>query len=295
MNNKIRCASSIVKIEHKNNPSFFNQWLVGFTDGDGTFTIDRLENGKKWILVFKISQKSNNGQLLYYIKSMQGVGQVIESKDGNQSYRIRNKEYIKRIIFPIFDSFPLRTVKYFDYMQVKQAYDIQTPLESSPKTKEEINIQMEEIYKLIKNGPEIDYKSPVWKAIDCKNITSKHISIISKPWLIGFWEAEGSFYIVKKEEGRYVHGIGITQKTDIQILEIIRQIFDSKAKVKDRKPKQDFYSWDSTSKVCCNKVKIYFKDNFIGRISQKFAIWGKSISYQGDDLIESRNLLRKLN
>jgi hypothetical protein len=95
-------------------------------------------------------------------------------------------------------------------------------LESSPKTKEEINIQMEEIYKLIKNGPEIDYKSPVWKAIDCKNITSKHISIISKPWLIGFWEAEGSFYIVKKEEGRYVHGIGITQKTDIQILEIIR-------------------------------------------------------------------------
>lgn len=294
LSNKIRCASSIVKIEHKNNPSFFNQWLVGFTDGDGTFIIDRQENGKKWILVFKISQKSNNGQLLYYIKSMQGVGQVTESKDGNWSYRIRNKEYIKKIIFPIFDSFPLRTVKYFDYMQVKQAYDILTPLDTSLKIKEEINIQMEEIYKHIKNGPEVDYKSPVWKDIDCNNITSKHIPIISKPWLIGFWEAEGSFYIVKKEEGRYVHGIGLIQKTDRQIIEIIRQIFDSKAKVKDIKPKQDFYSWDSTSKVCCNKVKIYFTGYFIGRISYKFAIWGKSISYQGEDLIESINLLKKL-
>lgn len=64
------CVSSIIKTEHKNYPFFFYQWLVGFTDGDGTFTLDRLENGKKWVIVFKISQKSNNGQLLYYIKNM---------------------------------------------------------------------------------------------------------------------------------------------------------------------------------------------------------------------------------
>lgn len=307
MSNKIRNVSSVVKTEHKNNPFFFYQWLVGFTDGDGTFTIDRLENGKKWIIVFKISQKSNNGQLLYYIKSMQGVGHVTESKDGNWSYIVRNREQIKKIIFPIFDSFPLLTVKYYDYIQVKQAYDILTSYDENAlqgkekKTIEERNRKMEKIYKLLKNGPSANYKSPVWKDIECTLSGSpafkKGIPIITKPWLIGFWEAEGSFYIVKKEEGKYTHGLGITQKTDKQILEIIRQIFDSKAKVKDRTSsgdKQDFYSWDSTSKDSCNLALKYFEGYFIGKISQKFAIWRKSINYQGKDIIKSKNLLKKL-
>lgn len=221
---------------------------------------------------------------------MQGIGQVTESKNGIWSYRVRNKEQIKRVIFPIFDSFTLLTVKYYDYIQIKQAYDILT----SHNSKEEINRKMEEINLHLKNGPDPNYKSPIWKDIDCNNITSKHIPFISKHWLIGFWEAEGSFYIVKKEEGRYAHGMGLTQKTDRQILEIIRQIFDSKAKVKDRKPKQDFYSWDSIGNNGCNLAIKYFDGYFIGRTSQKFAIWKKSIYYIGNDIIESRNLLKKL-
>jgi hypothetical protein len=48
--------------------NWFNEWLVGLTDGDGTFTIDRQKNGKKWGLVFKVSQKKTNAQVLYYIK-----------------------------------------------------------------------------------------------------------------------------------------------------------------------------------------------------------------------------------
>jgi hypothetical protein len=48
----------IIKTDHYKNPHLFYQWLVGFTDGDGTFTIDRQCNGKIWNLVYKISQKS---------------------------------------------------------------------------------------------------------------------------------------------------------------------------------------------------------------------------------------------
>ena len=46
----------------------FCQWFVGVIDGDGTFTIDRQNNGKKWGLVLKLSQKFTNARLLYYIK-----------------------------------------------------------------------------------------------------------------------------------------------------------------------------------------------------------------------------------
>jgi hypothetical protein len=67
---------------------------VGFTDGDGTFTIDRQKNGKKWSLVFKLSQKKNNAQLLYFIKNRLGFGHISKPKDGNWSLRIRDTQHI---------------------------------------------------------------------------------------------------------------------------------------------------------------------------------------------------------
>jgi len=37
------------------NKELFSQWLVGFTDGDGTFSVAR-QNGT-WSLIFKLGQK----------------------------------------------------------------------------------------------------------------------------------------------------------------------------------------------------------------------------------------------
>jgi hypothetical protein len=39
--------------------------------------------------------------------------------------------------------------------------------------------------------------------------------------VVGFIEAEGSFYIVKKSATRYCHGFGVTQKLDKKVLEEI--------------------------------------------------------------------------
>jgi len=82
---------------HKHNSKFFNsqwfeQWLVGFIDGNGIFTIDRLNKGEKWVLVFKISQHHTNAQILYYIKSQLLVGHIRKSKDGNWSFRICDRK-----------------------------------------------------------------------------------------------------------------------------------------------------------------------------------------------------------
>ena len=48
------------------NKIWFNQWLVGITDGDGTFSINYSNN--KWGLSYKIAQSRYNLRLLYYIK-----------------------------------------------------------------------------------------------------------------------------------------------------------------------------------------------------------------------------------
>jgi hypothetical protein len=78
---------------------------------------------------------------------------------------------------------------------------------------------MENLFKLLKKGPTSSYIAPIWtghmireEAVAYKN------SLLY--WLVGFWEVEGSFYIIEKEaeaeagNDRYVHGIGLTQKED---------------------------------------------------------------------------------
>jgi hypothetical protein len=59
------------------NINFYN-WLVGFIDGDGCFTIDRQnkKDGLKWNLVFKITQSKINAQLIYFIKKNLGIGHI---------------------------------------------------------------------------------------------------------------------------------------------------------------------------------------------------------------------------
>ena len=68
---------------------------------------------------------------------------------------------------------------------------------------------------LIKKVPSLDYVSPAWGIVN--NIvsnTNEAKTVMSKAWLIGFTEAEGSFYLVNKSKDRIVHGFEITQKLD---------------------------------------------------------------------------------
>jgi len=60
--------------ENKNNKIWFEQWLVGITDGDGTFQIAHC-NGK-WNLVYKISLSRYNLRALFYIKKQLNIGSI---------------------------------------------------------------------------------------------------------------------------------------------------------------------------------------------------------------------------
>ena len=52
----------------KNEKEWFERWLVGITDGEGTFGFYK-QNGK-WILVYKIALSRYNLRCLYYIKCL---------------------------------------------------------------------------------------------------------------------------------------------------------------------------------------------------------------------------------
>lgn len=252
----------------------FNNWLVGFVDGDGCFTIDRQKNGEKWNIVFKISQSKTNAQLIYKIKKELKKGRVTSDNE-SVTYRVRKRKDLIKTIQPLFEKFPLRTQKYYDLLLIKQALNI---LES-PKPINLKNEEMNEIYEKLQNNRHKSKELPL-------------LETINTDWLVGFWEAEGSFYITVKEGERLCHGLGITQKKDSYLQNLIRYKLESKAKVKYNK--NEFYSWDSTSKKVIAKAIKLFEGKFKGRKSLIFTIWKRSLNYKGQRLKKAQELIRKL-
>jgi len=85
--------------------------------------------------------------------------------------------------------------------------------------------------------------------------------IMSKEWIIGFIEAEGSFFITKKGKNsqnkvRYEHGFSITQKYDPIVLDSIRRILHIRTKIRFRE-KHNFYILDTTHKRSLQNIIDY--------------------------------------
>lgn len=266
----------------------FEKWLVGVTDGDGTFSIARQNN--KWSLAFKITQSRYNLRLLYYIKKQLGVGSITKDNTKAQFF-IRDRKKLNQIIFPIFDKYPLLTSKMFNYDRFKQAYYI---LENHNLTKDEKD---KKLFILKDKIIPQNYIAPVWsKACLPLNSVNDINNVITKPWLVGFIEAEGSFYLVSKDSTRIVHGFGLTQKLDSIVLEAIGLTLHIPIKVKF-KSNYNHYILDTTNSRAIENIINYFKNTMKGIKSAEYRVWARSyVKYKGNfsKLSDIRNFIRKL-
>jgi hypothetical protein len=246
--------------------NWFNQWLVGIVDGDGSFTFTGT-NGK-WTLEFKVGQSSYNLRLLHYIKSMLGVGSVYVPKNGRTArYRLRNVEHIVLYLIPIFEKYPLLTSKYYNYDLFKRAALILYDKSLSAKEKDEKLQNLKKINTIPNN-----YISPRWAIL--KNVVSSRADaslVMSKPWLIGFTEAEGSFFIGKKGGNRYVHYFVITQKLDFIVLQAISYILN----IPLNQHKTYIAVETSKSSRIANIIN-YYTNTMKGMKSLEFRIWSRS-------------------
>lgn len=253
----------------KNTMDWFYQWFVGVVDGDGSFTIT-CSNGK-WSLYFKIGQSTYNLRLLHYIKSKLGVGSVYVDPDNNMaSYRLRRVDHIVKYLLPIFDSNPLLTSKYYNYNLFKQAALI---LNDNSISNEEKNQRLVGIKALFSNIP-AGYISPAWRGVNSKvtNIADAQ-SVISKPWIVGFTEAEGSFYLYLKGPKQLNHGFTITQKLDKIVLESIGFIFGIKVSVKNT-----HFSLSTGSGQILPFIINYYANTMKGMKALEYRIWSRSFN-----------------
>ena len=274
----------------KNSTNFY-EWLVGITDGDGTFYFNRNKKGV-WGFTFKIGQSTYNLRVLYYIKSMLGVGSVSvpNSNDNVAEFRVRDIQLIIQHVLPIFDNYPLLTSKHFNYSIFREAILIMGNPSLSKEVKDDL------INKLKSKSLGTDYVSPAWHIIDNSvNSNKDALKVVSKNWLIGFTEAEGSFYIVKKGVQRLVHAFEITQKKDIIVLEAIAKILQGdKGKVTK---KNTYNTIIFTGSKDIQFIVKYFHKTMKGMKALEYRIWARSFATPNKDfeyLMKIRNTMRNI-
>ena len=275
---------AINKITLIENKEIFNQWLVGFTDGDGTFSVSISNN--KVTFIYQIGQSIYNLRVLNFIKKQLGVGSIYIDKERSMAYyKIRDLKNIESVIFPIFDKYSLLTSKQFNYLKFKQAFEI---------TKHSCIGDKNNLIKELWNSkcPD-DYISPAWDLVGF-NVTDveKASKVLNKSWLIGFTEAEGSFYLVAKSENRLVHAFEITQKLCASqqiVLIAIKFILGIKTNVSFNKAGN--FSLVTTNSRAIENIIDYYKNTMKGMKSFEYRIWSRSYyKYKGN--FNALNIIR---
>lgn len=196
------------------------------------------------------------------------MGIVYVPKNGRTArYRLRNVEHIIIYLIPILDKYPLLTTKYYNYELFKKAALILHNKNLTGKEKDAL------LNRLKKNSSmPNDYISPRWKIINNIISSRREASLVmSKPWLVGFTEAERSFFIGKKGNNRYVHYFVITQKLDRIVLIAISYILD----IPFYKHKTYFAVETSKSSRIINIIN-YYTNTMKGMKALEFRIWRRS-------------------
>ena len=124
------------------------------------------------------------------------------------------------------------------------------------------------------------------------NNTNEAKLVISKYWLIGFTEDEGSFYLVSKTSTRIVHAFEITQKLDVIVLKAISLILGVNV-VK----KNTYNAVITTNSRAIENIMSYFCNCFKGMKGVEFRIWARSyVKHKGkyEKLSKIRKLVRNL-
>lgn len=166
------------------NPEFL-QWFVGFTDAEGSFTMNSdLKKDKCTIasfsFMFKIGLHKDDEKVLRDIKDRLRIGGVRIYKD-ECIFSVTDKKGIALLI-DIFDKYNLNTSKYLDYLDFKKAFHFYS------NRSEDLNPYMvkDTILPLKNkmNNSRINFDRPNNSEI-----------VITKSWLLGFVEGDGSFFL----------------------------------------------------------------------------------------------------
>jgi LAGLIDADG endonuclease len=161
----------------------FLNWFVGFTDGEGNFTIGVNKNNVSF--TFNIEVHIDDIQSLEEIKKNLKVGYIMKLKTKNNvRYTVKKLDHIKNVIIPIFSKYNLCTIKALSFEKFRAAFNI--------KGTDRARLTQEQYSAILK------LKAGMNKGLDPKSPEVKNFYkdanrrlCINAYWLLGFIEGEG--------------------------------------------------------------------------------------------------------
>jgi hypothetical protein len=266
--NSYKCQEILAQIpSHQRlnvgHPDGFANWLAGFTDGDGCFWFGITQKGS-WDFVFKISQSNYNLKLLGYLKKKLHCGSVISAGKNMSQYCLRHPYLLYFFLIPLIDSSYLLTrSKAWDYLCFKEALSVYWDSFLSIDERNRCLVLIKEKQKKI---PETF----------CPDFFSEKNRVLPKGWVLGFTEAEGSFYLVQKTQMRIVHGIGWSQKFEKELLECLGLTLKIHAKVKKHSKYNQVWILESTASASVEFCIKYFEKKMKGMKAMEIRKWARS-------------------
>lgn len=309
-------------------PDRFAEWLVGLTEGDGCFSVAKQKNS--WILQFKIALHKTDIKTLIYVKKNLQCGKIgwANSERTMIQFCIRDHKHLFKSVFPIFDAYPLITNKGHDYNIIRQIADL-LDLEPAQRDEKKIEGLAYELLQLRRQRKKMTKESliirldhtnlkrycdalgvsmhwaqqhcnqPILKGSDGFNMLCHRASKdVGLSWIIGFFEADGSFYVTQKDPktGRYCSGFEMSQNTPF-VLEVLKRKLRIPSRVKERLPietKRYFYQLDNTNARVNQYMKKLCSGQFVGLKSLQYRIWSRSLGSESKRLQKIHDLLKKL-
>lgn len=194
-----------------NNEEFF-KWFSGFSDAEASFSIiPKLKSGNiisSFSFMFSIRLHIDDINVLNFIHKLLGIGNVRISGSKECVFSVTDKEGIKKII-NIFDKFNLNTTKYLDYLDFKKAFNLYIERTSLSDV-------------LIQNLVDLKNKMNTQRV----DFTMLRDIKISKSWLLGFIEEDGSFNYWRNDS-LAVFSIALSETQHYLLLKIKEFLIDN--------------------------------------------------------------------
>lgn len=193
--------------------STFLQWFVGFTDAEGNFILNPLKNTKldisRFSFMFKITLHQDDEAVLKYINDKLGIGGVRYYKK-ECIFNVTDKEGIALLI-SIFDKYNLNTTKHLDFLDFKEAFYIYWNSSgrrqaagacSAGEKNSNEGLLSSTFHPDLMPGLSLRVKAKILELKNKMNTNRTNYDrplnspiIITKNWLLGFIEGDGSFFI----------------------------------------------------------------------------------------------------
>jgi len=174
--------------------SEFDTWFVGFCDAESSFSINPVlgsENTiKKITFMFSIELHKDDLHVLEYIQNNLGIGRIRDDKD-KCIFSVTNAEGIHRLI-SIFDGYNLNSTKYLDYLNFKKAF-----LLYQTRDKELLSSNIDKAKTL--TSQILELKNSMNTKRTNIILPSDHKIVITKGWLLGYIEGDGSFFLSRTD------------------------------------------------------------------------------------------------